>query len=120
MTNTIAVASRDDNATTRPGAQRACPVCAATFRPIRRQLYCSTACRKTAFRRRHTTVSVPAIPARQGRRTVTVYECPNCADRQIGEQRCAECNTFGQALGLAGTCPNCDGIIAAADLDTTH
>jgi hypothetical protein len=41
------IPSRDDHGTTR------CPVCRRVFTPIGRQAYCSTACRKTAFRRRH-------------------------------------------------------------------
>ena len=39
--------SRDDPGTT------PCPACRRPFTPIGRQAYCSTACRKTAFRRRH-------------------------------------------------------------------
>ncbi len=116
MTNTIGVASRDDNETTTATPSRACPVCQHTFSPVRRQLYCRPACRKTAFRRRHTTLAAPAVPAGSPRRAVTVYECPSCAERQLAQQRCPDCNTFGQALGLAGTCPHCDGLIAAADL----
>ena len=39
--------SRDDPGTT------SCPVCARSFTPIGRQVFCSTTCRKTALRRRH-------------------------------------------------------------------
>jgi len=56
--------SRDDPGTTR------CPVCLQCYTPVGRQLYCSTACRKTAFRRRHQqlgpAVTVPAARPRPG------------------------------------------------------
>jgi len=39
------IPSRDDHGTT------TCPVCRRVFTPTGRQAYCSTACRKTAFRR---------------------------------------------------------------------
>jgi hypothetical protein len=34
----------------------------------------------------------------------TVYECPECGDRLVGQQRCQDCGRFGQALGLGGSC----------------
>ena len=52
------IPSQDDPETTQ------CPVCQRGFTPIGRQAYCSTACRKTAFRRRH---QQPARPHRPGR-----------------------------------------------------
>jgi len=113
--------SRDDNATTTAAAAGrppvACPVCDTPFIPVRRQLYCSVACRKTAFRRRQPAPTAPTVPPRTPRRDVTVYECPSCEQRQLGQQRCPDCGLFGHTLGLAGTCPHCDGLIAAADLD---
>ena len=62
---------RDDRGTT------SCPVCLRRYTPVGRQLYCSTACRKTAFRRRHQQLG-PAVtvPAARPRREITVYECP--------------------------------------------
>jgi len=112
--------SRDDNATMTPGPERlACPVCSAPFTRIGRQTYCNTACRKVAFRRRHNTLVRPTVPAGVARREVSAYQCNTCGERQLGEQRCETCNTFGQALGLAGNCPHCDSVIAAADLDRT-
>ena len=87
--------SRDDPGTT------PCPACRRPFTPIGRQAYCSTACRKTAFRRR---------------RDVTVYECPDCGERLIGEQRCESCNTFARRVGIGGQCPHCDAPVAVQDL----
>jgi hypothetical protein len=46
----------------------------------------------------------------------TVYECPICQIRALGEQRCAECNTFTRRLGLGGNCLECDAIILLTDL----
>lgn len=113
----VTTPSRDDHGTTRaPGR---CPVCATTFTPVGRQAYCTTTCRKTAFRRRHSTLTAPAVPAGTVRRDVSAYECDSCGSRQHGQQRCPDCNTFGRSLGLAGTCPHCDGTIAATDLDQT-
>ena len=81
--------------------------------PVARQLYCSTACRKTAFRRRHQQLG-PAVtvPAARPRREITVYECPDCGDRYLGEQRCQGCGTFARRVGIGGACPNCDGPVA--------
>ena len=64
------IPSRDDPGTT------TCPVCRRVFTPTGRQAYCSTACRKTAFRRRHQPGPAVTIPAVRPRREFTVYECP--------------------------------------------
>ena len=105
------IPSRDDPETTR------CPVCRRCFTPIGRQPYCSTACRKTAFRRRHQQPA-PAItvPADRPRRQITVYECPDCGERYLGEQRCQACGTFARRVGIGGACPNCDEPVTITDL----
>jgi len=46
----------------------------------------------------------------------TVYECPACQTRSIGEQRCSDCNTFARGIGLGGNCPDCDAVVLLADL----
>lgn len=46
----------------------------------------------------------------------TVYECPGCSERSLGERRCFECNLFGRSVGLGGTCPDCDAVVLLADL----
>ena len=46
----------------------------------------------------------------------TVYECPTCDTRSVGNQRCAECNTFMRRLGLGGSCPECDAVVLLKDL----
>jgi hypothetical protein len=103
--------SRDDPAT------MTCPVCQTSFTPNARQQYCSTPCRKTAFRRRHqhppTTVVVPtARPQRQ----ITIYECASCGERLLGEQRCHQCSSFTRRIGIGGPCPHCDEPVSLADL----
>jgi hypothetical protein len=108
---------RDDNETTTAGRERACPVCARGFRPVRRQTYCTPACRKAAWRRRHQPALTPAaIPATRPRRPVTVYACPDCQTRYVGEQRCLECNTWCARVGLGGLCPHCDEPVAVEEL----
>jgi len=46
----------------------------------------------------------------------TVYECPQCNERRLGEQRCPECHLFCRALGVGGTCPDCDAVILLVEL----
>jgi hypothetical protein len=103
--------SRDDPGTTR------CPVCQRSFAPIGRQTYCSTACRKTAFRRRHQQpAAAVTVPAGQPRRPITIYECPDCGERLLGEQRCDSCHTFTRRVGVGGACPHCLEPVAITDL----
>ena len=104
--------SRDEPAT------GTCPVCHTDFTPNARQQYCSTPCRKTAFRRRHqhplsTTIVVPTA---RPRRQITVYECSTCGERLHGEQRCHQCGVFTHRIGVGGSCPHCDQPVAITDL----
>lgn len=46
----------------------------------------------------------------------TVYECPECETRYLGEQRCAECNRFCRVAGLGGACPDCEQPVLLSDL----
>ena len=46
----------------------------------------------------------PGRPAPPG---FTVYECPGCGERQLGEQRCETCRTFTRRIGVGGPCPHC-------------
>ena len=103
--------SRDEPGTT------PCPVCQIRFTPIGRQTYCSTICRKTAFRRRHQQ-NGPAVtvPTARPRGQITVYECPDCGQRLMGEQRCDDCGTFARRIGVGGACPHCQEPVAMTDL----
>jgi hypothetical protein len=105
---------------------RSCPVCTVPLTNPRAR-YCSAACKQHAFRLRH------HVPLERGdeqhlredlrRRRVlaahTVYECPLCGERLVGEQRCPECNRFCRALGVGGSCPECAHPILVADVLST-
>lgn len=115
---TVRDGSRDGSLGQLPGQStdlsRHCPVCALPCASTRAR-YCSEACKQRAYRARQR-VSVAADPAslRRGLQRAgqlvahTVYECPECAARLLGEQRCADCYRFCRALGLGGLCPHCD------------
>src|SRR5207302_224820 len=96
---------RDDTATT------ACPVYASPFQPEGRQRFCSTPCRQTAWRRRRAAPVEPTVA-----KADTVYVCPSCHARYLGDQRCDECNSWCCRLGPGGPCPCCDEPIGT-DLD---
>jgi hypothetical protein len=105
------VPSRDDPAT------MTCPLCQAYFTPVGRQIYCSTPCRKTAFRRRRQApAAAVAIPAARPRRDYTIYECPDCGERLHGQQRCDQCGSFARRVGIGGPCPHCSQPVALSDL----
>lgn len=99
------------------GVTIACPVCGDPFRPVGRRRFCSDACRQAAWRQRQPTPH-PPLPIRAPRsaRAATVYECPSCGVRFLGEQRCAECGVFCRRVGPGGPCPHCDEPVAVADL----
>lgn len=98
-----------------------CLVCGTALRS-RRARYCSRAHQQYAFRHRHQ----PSLPdlqhlrqELQRRRTVvarTVYECPSCSERRVGERRCPDCQLFTRAIGLGGYCPECDTPLLLVDL----
>jgi hypothetical protein len=46
----------------------------------------------------------------------TVYQCPSCDRRYLGEQRCEDCNVFARRVGPGGSCPHCDEPVAVTDL----
>ena len=66
--------ARRDIATTTTGGRLLCPVCWAPFTRIRRQIYCSDACRKTAWARRNTTPAPDPAPVPPPRRRRDVKE----------------------------------------------
>ena len=96
------------------GATIACPVCARPFTPVGRGRVCSTACRQALWRRRHAAAPM-AIPSRPTP-AQTVYECPACETRFLGQQRCPDCGSFCRRVGSGGLCPHCDEPVAVADL----
>jgi len=102
------IGSRNDDGTT-----TACAVCARAFQRVGRQRFCS-ACRQTAWRRRHP-IPLPTVPPRSPRQS-TIYECPVCETRSLGEQYCADCRCFCRRIGPGGLCLACDEPVAIADL----
>jgi hypothetical protein len=101
------------------GITMPCPVCGELFRPQGRASYCSGKCRQAAHRRRHQPcLEPPSLPARRPRRPVTVYACPSCEVRYLGEQRCPDCNLFCSAIGIGGCCPACEEPVAYRELTT--
>jgi hypothetical protein len=99
---------------------RGCLVCGAPLASTRAR-YCSRAHQQHAFRVRHQTgLDLQSLRQHLQRRralaTHTVYECPNCTERFVGERRCPECNLFTRSMGVGGHCPECETPILVADL----
>jgi len=101
-------------------ADRPCPVC---DRPVgsSRATFCSATCKQRAWRLRH--LRVPDLDRvshdlrRRGQLTgASVYECPRCQARMLGERRCAECNLMGRRVGLGAECPHCSEVVVIEEL----
>jgi hypothetical protein len=96
-----------------------CPVCRVRrFVPIGRKRVCSPACRQAAFRRRHSAAGYQPVvpPPSRPRHDRTIYQCPSCDARYLGNQRCFECGVFCRRVGTGGLCPECGEPVAVADL----
>ena len=109
VTATPSPAVRDDGVTTPPAAT--CPSCGTSFRRNGRRRFCSAACRQANYRAQRQT---PAPPPRHC--TTSVYECPVCSQRYLGEQRCTDCNVFCRRLGAGGECPHCGDPVTITDI----
>ena len=101
---------------------RTCPVCGGTP-PSSRSVYCKTACKQLAYRLRHQRLASmdPAVLRKQLQRqrllvAHTVYECPRCDERYLGERRCSSCQLYCRALGLSGQCEECDHVMLLTEL----
>jgi hypothetical protein len=99
-----------------------CPACGAPL-PSTRARFCSAACKQRAYRLcqvDETSSDLILLAAELKRRSTlvahTIYECPTCSSRYLGEQRCGECNRFCRALGPGGLCSDCDAPVLIADL----
>jgi len=94
-----------------------CPACGADLPAGRSRRFCSPACRQAAYRRRHQSVSAEApLPPRRSRLQGTLYQCPECETRYLGEQWCHDCSTPCQRLGPGGICPGCEEMITIEEL----
>jgi hypothetical protein len=116
MTQTTDTPMRDGSRDASVG----CLVCGAALASTRAR-YCSRAHQQRAFRlRQHTDVDLQDVHQQLQRRRAliahTVYECPSCSERFVGERRCAECNLFSRAIGLGGHCPECEAPVLLVDL----
>ena len=116
---------RNDIVTTSAATDGSCPVCSNPFTRVRRQRYCSPACRQAAFRDRSTDPIIAAAATvlagrPKPRKDVTVYTCPDCEARYLGEQWCQDCNTPCTKDGIGGTCPHCEEPVTVDDLLTQH
>lgn len=49
-------------------------------------------------------------------KAATVYQCPECEERYLGEQYCCDCGTFCRRLGAGGPCPCCGEAISVTEL----
>jgi len=101
---------------------RGCLVCGTALSDSRAR-FCSPAHKQLGYRLRHRAQAVPEEPdlrrrlQRQRRLTAhTVYECPSCTERFVGERRCPSCQLFTRAVGLGGHCPECDQPVLISDL----
>ena len=93
--------------------QGGCLVCGKDT-PSTRAKYCGRAHQQRSYRLRHQTPTVDVTSVRktlQRRKALvahTIYECPGCSERFIGERRCENCNLFCRALGGQRSRPDCD------------
>jgi uncharacterized protein with Zn-ribbon domain DUF2116 len=113
--------SRHGSASVATGS-RHCPVCRAPIASTRAR-YCSDACKQRAYRLRQPSTADPDLTTLTAELTRlrervahTIYECPLCGERSLGERRCPDCHRFRRALGLGGACPACDEPILIAEL----
>ena len=106
--------SRNDNVTIKTAT---CATCGQPFVRSGRRRHCSDACRQAAWRRRHQPAAPqPPVPPKGRRRAMTVYQCPSCDTRTLGEQRCEDRNTWMRAVGIGGLCPCCDEPVTVNEL----
>jgi len=111
-----------DASSTATQSRSGCLVCGDPLADARAR-FCSPAHRQLAYRLRRRTPPISNEPdlrrqlQRQRRLTAhTVYECPQCEERFVGERRCPSCHLFGRSLGLGGHCPQCDQPSLLSDL----
>lgn len=111
--------SRDDIRNDNPTSVGTCPACQTTFTPVRRQRYCTPACRQAAWRTRHPNPAPEpsiTVATRTTRRDKIVYQCPECDSRYLGQQWCHDCNKPCTRLAAGGFCPHCSEPVAITDL----
>jgi ribosomal protein L32 len=48
----------------------------------------------------------------------TLFACPRCGERHLGQRRCPACGVFGATLGLGAHCSDCGELVLLVDLFT--
>jgi hypothetical protein len=98
-------------------------MCDRTFPVQGRGRYCGPTCRQRAFRLRRSQANRPTLThltdrLRRAQRLIqqTVYECPSCSERFLGQRRCGDCNLMCRKVGLGGECGSCAELLTIADL----
>ncbi len=114
--DTATAVSPNETAVRNDTATMICPQCGDTFRPLGRRQWCSDACRQAAWRRRNTTPRAAVVLPARTVKADTVYECPNCQTRYLGQQHCPDCRTFCRNIGRGAPCPHCDEFVTVGDL----
>jgi hypothetical protein len=98
-----------------------CVMCGGDL-PSPRAHYCTRACQQRGYRLRHQLPTLDltsvrkALQRRKALVTHTVYECGGCGERFVGVRRCESCNVFCRALGVGGSCLECDSPVLVDDL----
>lgn len=101
-------------------ATQMCLYCSEVLPKGRSRTYCSDNCRVNAWKRRNkAAVSQAEIPKSPSTKATTIYECPQCDKRYLGDQYCYECGSFCTKVGSGGLCPHCDEPVAFIDLIET-
>ena len=115
MTTPQRLSTGPDTPSRNDGVTIPCPICQQAFQPGGRRRFCSDACRQAAWRARQPVASGLPVTHRSPRPS-TVYECPACETRLLGEQYCPDCHTFCRRVGPGGACPHCSEPVAINDL----
>jgi predicted RNA-binding Zn-ribbon protein involved in translation (DUF1610 family) len=96
-----------------------CAECGRSFQRRGRARFCSQRCRQRAHRGRQAEPSVAVLAqaaVRTRSRDLSVYECPQCGERYLAEQRCQSCGVFCRSLGYGLSCPSCGDTIVLNEL----
>jgi hypothetical protein len=51
---------------------------------------------------------------------MTIYQCPECDTRHLGQQWCPDCHQPCVRVDFGGLCPHCDEPVTISDLIDQH
>lgn len=109
----------DDLVTTLEPPLANCAECGRSFPRRGRARFCSQRCRQRAHRGRQAgpqRALLARTAARARTRDLSAYECPECGERYLGEQRCQSCGVFCRSLGYGLACPCCGELVVLNEL----